>query len=225
MWNSSKKQKEIKKSMVGLIRVATVTDKHLLNLHGDMIEEKFPLKVISRCVENQPKGVYNFESERKAVPKIISIGKKLEGEGVQVIIVSCAGDPGVDILRRIVKVPVIGAGAACASLASMYGERIGILGITDFPPTPMVKVLGEKLVAYEKPLKVSTTVDLTKNENAIFEAAKHLIDQEIDVLALGCTGYSALNMADKLKEKFKITVIDPVVASGLYAYYITNMSK
>ena len=85
----------------------------------------------------------------------------------------------------------------------------------------MVKVLGEKLVAYEKPYNVKTTLDLAKNENAIFESAKKLVNQSIDVLALGCTGYSTLRIADKLEENFNTFVIDPVIAAGLYAYYVT----
>jgi len=220
-----KKQTKNKRNVIGLIRVATVTDEHLLNIHGKIIEEKFPnLEVISKCIKNQPKGVYDFESEKEAIPKIVSTGKILEKEGVQAIIVSCADDPGVSILRHEVKVPVIGAGTACASLASIYGVRVGVLGITDFPPTSMTKVLGEKLVAYEKPSNVHTTIDLAKNENAIFKAAKRLISQNIDVLALGCTGYSTLNMANKLEKKFNKMVVDPVIAAGLYAYYITLKS-
>ncbi|KPV63479.1 MAG: Glutamate racemase [Candidatus Bathyarchaeota archaeon BA1] len=186
-------------ALIGLIRVVTLTDKTLLNLHGRIVEDMFPeLKVISQCIKGHPKGLYNFESERKAIPKIISLGKTLENEGAQAIIVSCANDPGVNELREATKVPIIGAGSACASLASMYGRRIGVLGITDIPPHPMVKVLGEKLVAYEKPYNVKTTLDLAENVNAIFESAKKLVNQSIDVLALGCTGYSTLRIADKL---------------------------
>lgn len=215
------KQNENRKNTIGLIRVATITDEHLLNLHGKIIEEKFPnLKVLSKCIENQPKGVYDFESEKEAIPKVVSIGKSLENK-VKAIIISCADDPGVNILRDAVKVPVIGAGTACASLASIYGRRVGVLGITDLPPTPMAKVLGEKLVAYERPFNVKTTLDLAKNEDVIIQATKNLIDQNIDVLALGCTGYSTLKIADKLEKKFGAKVIDPVVATGLYAYYLT----
>ncbi|MGB9778174.1 MAG: aspartate/glutamate racemase family protein [Candidatus Bathyarchaeales archaeon] len=216
-----KRQPKSEKNLIGLIRVATITDEQLLNTHGKIIEEKFPnLKVISRCIENQPKGVYDFESERKSIPKIVSLGKILERENVQAIIVSCANDPGVSILKQEVKVPVIGAGTACASLASIFGTRVGVLGITDFPPPAMTKVLGERLVAYEKPSNVSTAVDLVRSKNAIFKAAERLISQNIDVLALGCTGYSTLKIADDFEKKFNKKVIDPVIASGLYAYSI-----
>lgn len=89
----------------------------------------------------------------------------------------------------------------------------------------MAKILGDKLVAYEKPHNITTAVDLTKNENAIFKAVKHLVNQNIDVIALGCTGYSTINIAEKLKKKFNILIIDPVIASGLYAYFITLKNK
>lgn len=219
MLSSSKKQTKGEKYLIGLIRVLTITDEQLLNAHGKIIEEKFPnLKVISKCIENQPKGVYDFESERKAIPKIVSMGKILEGKNVRAIIVSCADDPGVSILRHEVKVPVIGAGTACASLAAIFGSRVGVLGITDSPPTAMTKVLGEKLVAYEKPANVSTAVDLAHSKDAILKAVENLLSQNIDVLALGCTGYSTLKIANEIKKKFNKIVVDPIIASGLYAY-------
>jgi len=224
--NLSKKQIRKKKGVIGLIRVATFNDDHLLNLHGKIIEEKFPeLKVITKCIENQPKGIYSFESEKEAIPKIISTAKILKTEGVQAIVVSCANDPGVKILKKTMKMPIIGAGSACASLAFMLGERIGILGITDFPPSPMVRILGEKLIAYEKPRNVNTAFDLAKNEQAIFEAAERLISQDVDVLALGCTGFSTFSMANKLEERFNVKVIDPVVAAGAYAHYVILMNN
>lgn len=85
----------------------------------------------------------------------------------------------------------------------------------------MVKALGEKIVAYEKPYNV-----LAKGEAAILEAAKRLVDQKIDVLALGCAGYSVLRIATKLEGKFDTTVADPVITTGPYAFcYIVKKSS
>lgn len=58
------------KYTIGLIRVITLEDKEILNLHGRIIESAFPeLKVVSRCIEDQPKGIYNEETEREPSPK------------------------------------------------------------------------------------------------------------------------------------------------------------
>lgn len=208
------------KVLIGLIRVMTLINEESINKHGRIIEDVFPeLKVISRCIEGHPLGLYDFESERTAIPEIVRVGKVLEDNGAKAIVVSCANDPGINELKRTVNVPVIGAGSSCASLASIYGTRVGVLGITDLPPTPMVKILNEKLFAYEKPYGIKTATDIAKNYNAIIESAMRLVEQNIDVLALGCTGFSTLEIAGDLERRFNILVIDPVVAAGLYAYY------
>ena len=212
------------KVKVGLVRVLTLHDEEALNIHGKLIEEKFPgLHVISRCIEGFPKGLYNFEIEKEAIPHIIRLISEFEKEGVKAIIVSCADDPGVEEARKIVKVPVIGAGTAAALVALVYGDRIGVLGITDEIPRPIKRILSDKIVGYEKPHNITNTLDIEKNRDEIIKSAKKLMNLNIDALVLACTGYSTTRTSDLLKRVIDIPIIDPVIASGLLTYYLVAM--
>lgn len=209
---------------VGLVRVLTLHDEEALNLHGKLIEEKFPsLHVISKCIEGFPKGLYNPEVERKAIPHIIRLIEEFEKDGMKAVIVSCADDPGVKEARKIVNIPVIGAGTAVASVALIYGDRVGVLGITDEVPNPIREILKDRIVGYEKPYGINNTLDIVKNKNEIIKSAKRLIDLNIDAIVLACTGYSTARTADLLKKITDIPIIDPVIASGLLAYYSVGL--
>jgi len=202
---------------IGLIRVVTLQDETLLNAHGKLIERAFPeLKVISRCIEDQPEGIYDRESEEKAKPKILRLAKRLEEEGVEAVIISCAADPAVPEARRELRVPVIGAGSAAASIALSLGSRVGVLNLTDETPEILRRVLGSHLVAEAKPKGVRSALDLLTEwgRRAAEEALKSLSMRDIDVIVLGCTGYSTIGFAKVAEEIARVPVVDPVIAAG-----------
>ncbi len=210
------------KTNVGLIRVLTLKDEELLNSHGRLIEMHFPnLEVISQCIGNQPEGIYNEETEQIAIPKIIELGREMVKERNRAIIVSCTDDPGVAELRRVVDVPVIGAGSSAASLSLSCGSRIGTLGITEKTPRIMKEILGKHIVAESKPEGVKTSLDLMTEEgkrNAI-RAGDDLRKRGVEVITLSCTGYSTIGLAECLEKVVGIPVIDAVVAAGLFTWY------
>ncbi|MFN3268355.1 MAG: AroM family protein, partial [Zestosphaera sp.] len=205
------------KHVVGLIRVLTTKDEELLNLHGRIIESAFPeLRVVSRCIEDQPKGIYDRESEELAKPKILRLAREFEKEGVNAIIVSCAADPAVKEARKEMRVPVIGAGSAAASIALAYGDKVGVLNLTEDTPEVIKRVLGSHLVAEGKPEGVRNTLDLMTNwgREAAKKALNDLLKHGVDVIVLACTGYSTIGFARIAEEIAGIPVVDPVVAAG-----------
>lgn len=206
---------------IGLLKVMTMRDDEA-DPHDAIIEARFPgLKVISRCIEHQPEGIYDEETEKMALPRILELGKRMEKEGISALIVDCASDPGVDELRKILKVPVIGAGSSAASLALSIGTRVGTLGIREDAPKIMKKILGSHLVGAVKPEGVRSARDLMTEkgrENSI-AAGEILINKGIDVICLACTGYSRLGIDEELRDKAKVPVIDALKAAGLFAWY------
>ncbi|MCX7788328.1 MAG: aspartate/glutamate racemase family protein [Spirochaetes bacterium] len=212
------------KYRIGLIRVVSFTDEGIANLHGRLIEERFSIfSVHSRCIPDQPEGIYDDVSEAAAVPKIVELGTHLvEKEGMDALIVSCAADPGVKELRVRVKVPVFGAGSAAASLALSYGDRVGTVGITEGTPLVMKLILGTHLVGEAKPFGVKTTLDLMKQEGKlrVMEACRALVkDSKCGVIALSCTGMSTIGVAKELEQALGLPVIDPVLAAGFCAWF------
>ena len=210
---------------MGLIRVLSTDDPDILNRHGRLLEALLPdLRVISRCIEGHPKGLWSEDEERQAVPKIVGLGQEMErNEGVDVLFVSCAADPGVPELREIVSAPVIGAGSASASVALSLGRPVGALSITDWNLPPVAEVLGKALVGWEKPTHVQTTLDLMSEEGReeIIQAGQRLIEKGAGVILLACTGFSTVRLAPFLEDHLRVPVIDPVLSGGLIAYYAT----
>ncbi|TEU10868.1 MAG: hydantoin racemase [Anaerolineales bacterium] len=208
---------------MGLIRVLSADDPEILNSHGRLLEAFIPnLKVMSQCIEGHPKGLWNEEEERQAIPKIVRLGQEMErNEGVDVLFVSCVADPGVPELREVVSVPVIGAGSASAGVALSLGEPVGALSITDWILPPVAEVLGKALVGWERPTHVQTTLDLMSEEGReeITRAGRRLMDKGAGVILLACTGFSTVRLAPFLEDRLRVPVIDPVLSGGLIAYY------
>jgi Asp/Glu/hydantoin racemase len=211
------------KTRVGLIRVLTTKDENVLKAHGRLLEARFPeFQVESRCIDDQPEGIYDEKTSAIALPKIITLGEEMEREGMEALIVSCADDPGVGELRKIVKIPVVGAGSSCASVALSCGGKIGTLGIRERAPRIMRDILGDHLVAQTRPGGVKTTLDLMTREgreNAL-RAAQDLRSKGAEVIALACTGYATIGIAKDLETAAGIPVVEAVEAAGLFAWHL-----
>ena len=205
---------------IGLIRVLSLENKEAMNGHGALVEEAFPgLHVQSQCIKDQPYGIYDKKSEEIAKPKIIELAKNLEGK-VEAIIISCAADPAVEKLKNELCIPVIGAGESLAAVARVLGNSVGVLTITDAPPDSVKRGLGEHYLAWAKVEKVENTLDLKEDDIVArtLNAARHLKRQGSDVIALACTGFSAIGIAPKIDKELRIPVVDPVLAAGSIAY-------
>lgn len=213
------------KTRIGLIRVLTTEDEDLLNAHGRLVESRFPeLQVQSRCIDDQPEGIYDEDTSAIAIPKILKLGQEMERESVMAIIVSCADDPGVDELRKIVKIPVIGAGRSSACVALSCGGRVGTLGIREVAPRIIKNILGRHLVAETRPEGVKTTLDLLtgRGKKNAHSAVEYLRNNGAEVIALACTGYATIGIARDLERAAGIPVIDAVEAAGLFGWYLTR---
>jgi len=215
----------MQKSRIGLIRVLSVKDKKLAGSHGRLIEKYFPdLQIISECIKGQPNGIYDEETEKMAIPKIVQM--LANKEKVKAIIVSCAADPGVSELRKLVQIPVIGAGSSVSAVALSYGTKVGTFGITEQTPEIMQEILGNHLLAETRPVGVKTTLDLMTDEGKgkAFESIKYLKEKGAKVIALACTGYSTIGIANDLEKEVGIPVLDAVIAAGLFAWHFTRES-
>jgi len=145
---------------------------------------------------------------------------------VKAIIVSCADDPGVKELRKLLKIPVIGAGSSVAALSLSYGDKIGTFGITEQAPPIMREILGKYLVAEIKLEGIKTTLDLMTDEGKrnAFKSIKYLKEKRAEVIALVCTGYSTVGIAQDLEKEVGIPVLDAVIAAGLFVWHFIRGS-
>jgi Asp/Glu/hydantoin racemase len=200
---------------VGLIRVMTTSDRRLLHAHGKLLQETFGFTVTSRCIPGQPSGVYDQASLAAASPKVVQLAREMAGDA-DALIVSCASDPGLAETRAAVDIPVIGAGSAAAAAAMTFGGRIGVLGLGAHVPGPISDSLGERMVLIEDGGRVDTP-DGFLMPAGIFDtlaAAHMLVDAGADVIVQASTGLSSIGMADVLRRRLGVPVIDAVTAAG-----------
>ena len=208
----------MKQYRVGLIRVLTTADPELLQLHGRLIEQYFPLlKVESRCIPDQPDGIHDDATMAMGGPKVVAMAEQMWKAGFEAIIVSCAGDPGVAEARKAVPIPVIGAGESTAALCMFYGSRPAALGITEDLPDGYKRIFGGKLVDNARGDGVESVLDLMTPEGYAATAKKAQIQKKMgaDVIALSCTGMSTIKIAAALERELGIPVLDPVMCEGL----------
>lgn len=212
--------------MIGVIRVFTASDPEVVNSHGNKISSLYGISVINRCIPSQPQGIFDAVTELEAVPKIVELGMEMEEEGAELIVLSCAADPGIKELREAVSIPVIGAGSAAALTALAIGKPVGILGITARPPIVMEEILGEKLVAYLVPEGVENTTDLMKpkGKEKGRQAVQTLLEQGAETIVFACTGFTTIGLADTLRQDLNIPIIDAVEAEGLISAHIVKSS-
>jgi allantoin racemase len=214
--------------MIGVIRVFTTTKEEILQQHGKVISERYDVPTTSYCIPDQPLGIFNDETEEIAVPKIVELGEKLEQEGSEVLVISCAADPGIEKLREKVSIPVIGAGSAAALTALGIGQPVGVIGITETAPLVIKNLLGDLMVGYKQPEGVTNTTNLLTEDGRDrgLNAVRELLNQGAKVILFACTGFSTIGLADVLRNEFNVPVIDAVEAEGLFAsmLYKQNLS-
>lgn len=202
--------------MLGIIRVITLQEESAIHLHGELIEHRYGLPVISRCIPDQPQGVYNAETEAESVPKIISLARELEQQGCTAIGISCAADPALLEARMAVNVPVLGAGSCAAHMSLAYSDKIGVLTILTEVPPLIRSILGDAYLGMDRPDGVTTTLDLgtPAGRAGALAGAARLVERGAEAIVLACTGFATIGLAAELEQQLGIRAFDPILALG-----------
>ena len=77
-------------------------------------------------VPSGPGSIESLYEEYLSIPDTVTRAHELQAEGWDGILLGCYGDPGLDALREIVEIPVVGAGQATA--LDGIGCRAPLLG-------------------------------------------------------------------------------------------------
>ncbi|MEK3902187.1 aspartate/glutamate racemase family protein [Paenibacillus sp. FSL R7-0179] len=205
--------------MLGIIRVITLQENSAIQLHGALIERRYGLPVISRCIPDQPQGVYDAQTEAESIPKIITLAQELEQQGCTAIGISCAADPALTEARAVVNVPVLGAGSCAAHMAMAYSNRVGVLTILEEVPPHIRSILGDAYIGMDRPDGVTTTLDLgtPAGRAGAMAGAARLVERGAEVLVLACTGFATIGLASELEERLGIRAFDPILCLGAAA--------
>ncbi|OZI37492.1 hydantoin racemase [Bordetella genomosp. 10] len=203
---------------LGIIRVLTTADPAVLLEHGRILEREYGLRTITRCIEDQPEGIYDDESQAMAVPKIVRLGRALQDQGCKALFLSCAADPGLAELRAAVSIPVVSAGSAAARVAACLGLPAAVMGIGAAAPAPFRRLLGED-VPYARPDGVTKTMDLLTpvGREAALACARRLHEEGAKVIVFSCTGLTTIGLAPRVRAEIGCAAVDAVSAAGMFA--------
>lgn len=143
--------------------------------------------------------------------------------GVDAVVVACFDDTGLDALRCLFDVPVIGIGEAAYHAASMVSTKFSVV-TTLSRSVPGLEANLERYGLARRCVKVRASdvpvLKLEENDPSCLAAIRNEIRAAIEedgaeAVVLGCAGMA--DLMESLSEEFGIPVIDGVVSATCMA--------
>jgi len=176
------------------------------------------------CVRAVPAGPASIESmyeEYLSIPATARLLTEVSAEGYDAGIIGCFGDPGLDGLREISDMLVVGPASASIALATTLGHRFSIVTVTA-SIVPGLRRLAWEAGAADALASVrfieTSVLDVNKDHQA---ALRRMLDQGrmavetdgADVLVLGCMSMGFADVAEQMSAELGVPVINPSRAS------------
>jgi allantoin racemase len=164
-----------------------------------------------------PPSVESPKSYVEIIPLVIDRVLELY-RNYDAIIVNCFLDPAVDLLRGMIKKPVVGPCESSLAIASILSRRIAIVtvgGEALWMIEDRVNQLGYRdYITSIKGIELSVLQldeDAEKTKSMVVKAARESVDGGAEVIVLGCTGLAGL--AKIVEDSINRPVIDPAGAA------------
>jgi allantoin racemase len=173
--------------------------------------------------EKKDRTIESTYDEYMGVPEEAALAIQAEQDGYDAIIISCGNDPGLEVLREVVKIPVIGPGDAGMHMCSMIGHRFcrlvtyrpgrHKLSLNDFEKyNGLMKWISSRSIGL-------TTTELKMYPEKAYEACLNtgkiaLEEDQVDAITWSCSSLSFIFDLDRrLMNDLKIPVINPMKAA------------
>jgi allantoin racemase len=177
--------------------------------------------VTVRPVESGPASIESVYEEYLSIPPTAALLHQIEEEGHDAAVIGCFGDPGLDGLREISDMLVVGPAAASVALATTLGHRFSIVTVTASIVPALRRLVWEAgaLEALASVRHIETSVLAVNQEPG--SALKHMLEQGraaveqdgADALVLGCMSMGFLDVAEQMTRELGVPVINPSKAS------------
>jgi allantoin racemase len=179
-----------------------------------------------------PAAIENAQDAAIVVPELLRLGPLAQDRGFDAIVIGCFSDPGIEPLREMLRIAVVGPGAASLHLAAQLGTRISVL-------TPAGRGFG-RLAARLRALALApllasvrgiglSVMDLAQQQpgavDKAAEAARKAVEEDgADVLVLGCMSMAFLpRICEALGDRVGVPVVNPVTAALKTAEMVVTM--
>ncbi|OJJ05767.1 hypothetical protein ASPVEDRAFT_138032 [Aspergillus versicolor CBS 583.65] len=175
-------------------------------------------------VNTGPVSVESRSDKAFAVPGLIAAAQREEQKGADAIVIDCFGDPGLDTLREVVDIPVLGVAQISMNICASLADTFGVVTVMN-ESIPIVKD-SVKAYGHEGRFVGCHAIDMRAFEikgevsemtNRLAEHALALVrDKGAHSIILGCTGF--IGCAEAIKKHlelsgFDVPVVDPMPAT------------
>lgn len=175
-------------------------------------------------VRSVARGTASVESAYDAaiiVPYIIEELREAETQGAAACIVGCFSDPGLDAVREVVKVPVVGPGMSAMMLALQVGHRFSILSSNakgSGHSATYVRQLGlSDRYASTRGVGLSVLELAQGHASALtrmIEVGKRCVEEDgADVLIMGCMSMAFQGLTHEVQDRVGVPVVSPILAA------------
>lgn len=163
-----------------------------------------------------PASIESMWEEYLHVPHLMKAAVAAEREGFDAVIPGCFADPGLDGVREIVTIPVVGPGSTSLLIAASLGHRFGIVTVLENVIRPLENLalltgVASKLAAVRDigiPV-LELNHDLDRTFAKLIEVARQTVEKDrADVIVLGCGTLSF--RAQELQEAIGVPVVNPL---------------
>ena len=179
-------------------------------------------------IDDVPEGPASIESmyeEYLSIPAAARRAAELEQDGWDALILGCYGDPGLDGLRELLNIPIVGPGEATALMAASLGHRFSIITVTDSIIASMERQIrnvgvSQKLASVRA---VGIPVlelhrDREKAIEAAIEQGRKAIEQDrADTLIVGCMTMGFQEIAEVAGAELGVPFLNPARVSLKFA--------
>lgn len=172
-------------------------------------------------IEDGPTSIESAFEEYLSVPATVSRIVQAEKDGIHGVILGCFGDPGIDAVREMVKIPVVGPGETSLMTAALLGHRFTIVTILD-SVVPSLEKLA-RIVGIDGKLASVRTAnipvlelnkDLAVTKRKMIHEARNAVDKDrADVIILGCMSMAFLGLSLEMQEILGVPVVNPAMVS------------
>ena len=185
-------------------------------------------EIVATNSQNGPASIQGFLDVATCVPGLLA--EVVRHPDVDALVVACFDDTGVDAVRTMVSVPVLGIGEAAYHAASMISTKFSVITTL----LRSVPGLENNLMRYglaQKCVRVRATdipvLKLEEGDHATLSKIRSEIREAIEqdkaeAIVLGCAGMS--DLMTQLSEEFGLPIIDGVAAGVTFAEALVNNS-
>lgn len=183
--------------------------------------------VLGRTNCSGPPSIQGVLDGEAALPGLLAEIDAAADDAVDVIIIACFDDTGIEEIQARYDTPVIGIGQAAFHACALLGKSFSVV-TTLSVAVPVIQSNIERygFAGFCKNVRASEVpvLDLEKagsdaEEIVSAEISAALSEDNCDAIVLGCAGMT--DLAARLQEKHKVPVIDGVMAATGLAYGIT----